>query len=232
MEPTPPDQSPNAATPVIDLGAVFWKQIQDAAQQSGWMPPGYMMNDWVSDVCHFLRTGDSSSVPIEEEQLQAAIAFLSSASFVQCAEADPREQVATLIGALVRERIKNRILQRTLSAIHDVAHCAAKAGPLHTPTLSDAWPKFNRLATMAVHGAHLAERAATTKTDPAVEELRNALVRLRAAIAAYDNHSTSTNGFEGAVGLPASEKALRFNEPYVELLESALVADRVLERRP
>lgn len=33
----------------------FWKQIRDAAAQSPWMPPDYVMNDWVADVCAFLR---------------------------------------------------------------------------------------------------------------------------------------------------------------------------------
>lgn len=39
----------------IDLDATAWDQIKEAASQSAWMPPEYMMNEWVADVCAFLR---------------------------------------------------------------------------------------------------------------------------------------------------------------------------------
>ena len=39
---------------VIDLSQLSWQAIQSAASESTWMPPEYMMNDWVSDVCSFL----------------------------------------------------------------------------------------------------------------------------------------------------------------------------------
>ena len=42
----------------IDLDAVFWDQIIRAAGESDWIPPEYYTNDWVNDVCHFLRTGE------------------------------------------------------------------------------------------------------------------------------------------------------------------------------
>lgn len=41
----------------IDLDKMFWEQIKQAAQQSSWMPPEYMMNDWVADVINFLKNG-------------------------------------------------------------------------------------------------------------------------------------------------------------------------------
>jgi len=41
----------------IDLDDIFWKQIKTAAMESQWMPVDYMMDDWVSDVCTFLRVG-------------------------------------------------------------------------------------------------------------------------------------------------------------------------------
>ncbi|TPI86392.1 hypothetical protein [Mesorhizobium sp. B2-8-9] len=48
------------ATPTIDLHAAFWHQIMEAAKQSNWMPAEYTMNDWVSDVCAFLREGGAA----------------------------------------------------------------------------------------------------------------------------------------------------------------------------
>lgn len=41
----------------IDLDEEAWKAIKLAAEESEWMPPDYMMNDWVSDVCVYLRKG-------------------------------------------------------------------------------------------------------------------------------------------------------------------------------
>lgn len=43
--------------PVIDLDEEAWKQIKEAAKNSLWIPEQYMMNDWISDVCNFLRYG-------------------------------------------------------------------------------------------------------------------------------------------------------------------------------
>lgn len=43
------------ARTTIDLDASAWESIKEAASQSPWMPPEYVMNDWVSDVCAFLR---------------------------------------------------------------------------------------------------------------------------------------------------------------------------------
>lgn len=40
---------------VVDLGQQAWASIMQAAGESAWMPPEYMMNEWVSDVCSFLR---------------------------------------------------------------------------------------------------------------------------------------------------------------------------------
>jgi len=41
--------------PVVDLSQADWESIQQAASDSPWMPKEYMQNDWVSDVCSFLR---------------------------------------------------------------------------------------------------------------------------------------------------------------------------------
>lgn len=45
-------------TVIWDLDAEFWKQIKQAARNSSWIPEEYVMNDWVSDVCHYLRGGE------------------------------------------------------------------------------------------------------------------------------------------------------------------------------
>lgn len=49
------------ATPVIDLDKISWDLIKDAASKSPWMPPEYMMNDWVSDIVSFLTKGAPSA---------------------------------------------------------------------------------------------------------------------------------------------------------------------------
>jgi hypothetical protein len=45
---------------VIDLDVSTWEQIKQAASESTWMPPEYMRNEWVSDVCQFLREGPAA----------------------------------------------------------------------------------------------------------------------------------------------------------------------------
>ena len=35
-------------------------RIKEAALKSNWIPPEYYMNDWVSDVCYFLKEGYNS----------------------------------------------------------------------------------------------------------------------------------------------------------------------------
>lgn len=50
-----------SSTVTIDLDAEAWNLIKAAARESKWMPPEYMMNDWVSDVCRVLREGVAAS---------------------------------------------------------------------------------------------------------------------------------------------------------------------------
>ncbi len=47
---------------------------------------------------------------------------------------------------LLRENAK---LREALKEISTTAHCIAKAGPLNTPTLQDAWGKFMHIDAMA-----------------------------------------------------------------------------------
>lgn len=54
---------------VIDLEKTFWENIKEAAAQSEWIPhEHYFMNDWVSDVQRFLRTGAGASTPVDYDQ--------------------------------------------------------------------------------------------------------------------------------------------------------------------
>lgn len=44
--------------PTIDLEQELWDLIKRAAEESNWIPKEhYFMNDWVSDVCQYLREG-------------------------------------------------------------------------------------------------------------------------------------------------------------------------------
>ncbi|NMX27068.1 hypothetical protein HBO14_11080 [Pseudomonas sp. WS 5406] len=47
---------------VIDVSATDWAAIQEAASESTWMPHEYMRNDWVADVCRFLRDGAAAQL--------------------------------------------------------------------------------------------------------------------------------------------------------------------------
>lgn len=61
---TPP--ASDAAVPageVIDLERNFFASLIAAAEQSKWMPPEYMMNDWVSDCCDLLINGPAAAAP-------------------------------------------------------------------------------------------------------------------------------------------------------------------------
>ncbi len=44
-----------------------------------------------------------------------------------------------------------RQAREELNSIHTTAHCISKAGPLNTPTLQDAWRKFDLIAVMATN---------------------------------------------------------------------------------
>lgn len=58
---------------VIDLDALDWQSVKEAATESKWMPPEYMRNEWVSDICEFLRTGPATQPQGEVEQLRELV---------------------------------------------------------------------------------------------------------------------------------------------------------------
>ncbi len=59
------------------------------------------------------------------------------------------ETFATLREYIEKLERENAKLREALEEIATTAHCIAKAGPLTTPTLQDAWGKFMRIDTMA-----------------------------------------------------------------------------------
>ncbi len=59
---------------------------------------------------------------------------------------------------------ENAAMREVLNDIRTKAHCLAKAGPLHTPTLADAWRHFMAIDAMA--GKALVQSRPTTAPDP------------------------------------------------------------------
>jgi hypothetical protein len=82
-----------------------------------------------------------------KEELDLLIANLAAAHEDRLEEAKSvftAKQVE--IPELLRE---NADLKEALRDIATTAHCIAKAGPLNTPTLQDAWGKFMKIDSMA-----------------------------------------------------------------------------------
>lgn len=60
---------------MIDVSATDWAAIQEAASESTWMPSEYMRNDWVEDVCRFLREGPAAQP--QGEPVSMALKYLA-----------------------------------------------------------------------------------------------------------------------------------------------------------
>jgi len=58
----------------MDLDRIYLGNIMQAADESNWIPPEYFMNDWMSDVCDFLRNGIND--PTTEELAEIIVADL------------------------------------------------------------------------------------------------------------------------------------------------------------
>jgi hypothetical protein len=60
LEPVIPGSSavhcPLCVMTTIDVDEAAWQKIKQAAKDSPWIPKEYFLNDWVSDVCRFLKT--------------------------------------------------------------------------------------------------------------------------------------------------------------------------------
>jgi hypothetical protein len=57
--------------------------------------------------------------------------------------------IKSYILTLVSRKKEIAKLREALKEISTTAHCIAKAGPLNTPTLQDAWGKFMAIDAMA-----------------------------------------------------------------------------------
>ena len=77
--PVPPQREPAHDIPLFDFDAEAWKQVLAAARDSKWMPAEYAMNDWLADICQWLRDGppageqaEPKREPLTYEQLVSA----------------------------------------------------------------------------------------------------------------------------------------------------------------
>ena len=70
-----PVAAPDHDVVEIDLRAAMMEQIEEAASQSPWVPPEYMMNEIISDCCTFLREARAPDpAAIREAALREAAA--------------------------------------------------------------------------------------------------------------------------------------------------------------
>lgn len=58
------------AVPTIDLDLLARERIKKAASASNWIPPQYFRNDWVADVCEFLKECIAPAQPMTLGQLR------------------------------------------------------------------------------------------------------------------------------------------------------------------
>ncbi len=75
-------QTEEPDTVVIDLDALAWQRIKESVGKSEWIPQDlYMMNDWVADICCFLKEGPAEFVAYTPERGEAAAEYFSSFGF-------------------------------------------------------------------------------------------------------------------------------------------------------
>ena len=66
--PVPPQREPAHDIPLFDFDAEAWKQVLAAARDSKWMPAEYAMNDWLADICQWLRDGPPAGEQAEPKR--------------------------------------------------------------------------------------------------------------------------------------------------------------------
>lgn len=77
--PRAPVAAPTSDVEVIDIEKGFWEQINTAANASPWIPrEHYFMNDWVADVCRYLKTGNGDVSAPTGDALDAVIKQISA----------------------------------------------------------------------------------------------------------------------------------------------------------
>lgn len=68
-----PVAAPDHDVVEIDLRAAMMGQIEEAASQSPWVPPEYMMNEIISDCCTFLREARAPDPAAIREAIKASV---------------------------------------------------------------------------------------------------------------------------------------------------------------
>ncbi len=98
--------------PTIDLDAADWRAIKRAASESTWMPPEYCRNDWVSDVCVYLRGAPSPDVIAVGDAIVDYVPPSARATIAQLAQIDLYVKVLWCNGQLpspMPETLRDRL---------------------------------------------------------------------------------------------------------------------------
>jgi hypothetical protein len=147
---------------VLDLDKAFWEQLVQAATESSWIPQEYyFVNDWVSDCCNFLRTGDSTvaasvystTTPEQNAEVDAKLGIeLLPPIRVSATTAGIMKRFAALEGVILQAFVREVLEQRftaggaTVEAPKLTALQEDAANLLFA--LHDAWPYVHERCTI------------------------------------------------------------------------------------
>ena len=100
------------------------------------------MNKWWQDNDRYIENPWTEINRLQDELKQMSITEAALREFLTGLSRESNEY---------RHKIEteNAALRKALEDIATTAHCIAKAGPLTTPTLQDAWGKFMKIDSMA-----------------------------------------------------------------------------------
>lgn len=100
------------------------------------------MNKWWKDSDRYIENPWTEINRLQDELKQMSITEDALREFLTGLSRESNEY---------RHKIEteNAALRKALEDIATTAHCIAKAGPLTTPTLQDAWGKFMKIDSMA-----------------------------------------------------------------------------------
>jgi len=100
------------------------------------------MNKWWQDNDRYIENPWTEINRLQDELKQMSITEAALREFLTGLSRESNEY---------RHKIEteNAALRKALEDIATTAHCIAKAGPLTTPTLQDAWGKFIKIDSMA-----------------------------------------------------------------------------------
>lgn len=103
----------------IDLDAVAMQQMRQAAAESTWMPSEYTSNDWIADVCRWLRDGPPAAAPQAEPKREP----LSDEQIDTALQTYPATLLALMGGEMTVGEFKSalRRLARTVEHAHGIS---------------------------------------------------------------------------------------------------------------